>query len=263
MENATSNPMRDPSSESIVVSVPDEVTPLEVGRAQPTTRILVADDHEIGQELVGMMAARLGVEVERARDGYEALCLVEQAKRDGRPFSLVLMDFFMPIVDGTEATRRLRNAGHSAQELPIIALTACAEPEEVKRFRAAGGQAHVAKPVRIEDLAAIFKAWVPREAGPSIPEKANKHLELKQRFRERKTETIARIHGAIAQQDTSSETVKELTELLHNLAGTAGFFGEEAVSVAAAEFETALLGATPVHILDVLERYLARLVQVS
>jgi CheY-like chemotaxis protein len=78
-------------------------------------RILVADDSRANRLLARAMLERLGCEVEIAGDGAEAVAAAER-----RAFDLILMDLQMPVLDGIEATRRLRAAGETA---PIVALT--------------------------------------------------------------------------------------------------------------------------------------------
>lgn len=229
------------------------------GGLRQTMRVLVAEDHEIGLELTCMMVRRLGANAEGAQDGHEALRKIEAAAAEERPYALVLMDFMMPVIDGIEATRRLRRAGHSADDLPVIALTACAEPREIGRFTAAGGQAYLSKPLSMEKLSAAFDAWLP---GDTIQDKtlpAQHNRALNERYQLRKQATIARIETAIRLDQTDAPTIGEIRELLHKLAGTAGMFGDESLSEIAAECENALVAAPHVDALEVLKRNLPRL----
>ena len=75
-------------------------------------------------------------------------------------FDLVLMDCNMPVMDGYEASRQIRRSG-SWSDLPIVALTANAMPEERERCRAAGMNDYLSKPFRREELAAVLDQWVP------------------------------------------------------------------------------------------------------
>ncbi|MOA42956.1 Sensor histidine kinase RcsC [compost metagenome] len=101
------------------------------------------------------MLAKLGCEVNIAAHGAEAL---EQLQHT--PFELVLMDCNMPVMDGYEASRRIRQSGRWPN-LPIVALTANAMPEERERCRAAGMNDYLAKPFRREELLALIDHWVP------------------------------------------------------------------------------------------------------
>ncbi|PWB35933.1 hybrid sensor histidine kinase/response regulator [Pseudomonas sp. SDI] len=118
-------------------------------------QILLVEDNPVNQLVAKGMLAKLGCEVTVAAQGAEAL---EQLER--RPFDLVLMDCNMPVMDGYEASRRIRQSGQWPS-LPIIALTANAMPEERERCRAAGMSDYLAKPFRREELLALIDHWVP------------------------------------------------------------------------------------------------------
>lgn len=124
---------------------------LEQGRA----RILLVEDNPVNQLVAKGMLAKLGCQVHLATQGAEALEMLEQ-----EPFDLVLMDCNMPVMDGYEASRRIRQSGRWP-DLPIVALTANAMPEERERCRAAGMNDYLAKPFRREELLALIEHWVP------------------------------------------------------------------------------------------------------
>lgn len=127
------------------------VITLEQGRA----RILLVEDNPVNQLVAKGMLAKLGCQVQLATQGAEALELLEQDE-----FDLVLMDCNMPVMDGYEASRRIRQSGRWPN-LPIVALTANAMPEERERCRAAGMNDYLAKPFRREELLALVDHWVP------------------------------------------------------------------------------------------------------
>jgi len=124
---------------------------LEAGRA----RILLVEDNPVNQLVAKGMLAKLGCQVQLATQGAEALELLELDD-----FDLVLMDCNMPVMDGYEASRRIRQSGRWT-DLPIVALTANAMPEERERCRAAGMNDYLAKPFRREELLALIEHWVP------------------------------------------------------------------------------------------------------
>ncbi|MBA6137891.1 response regulator [Pseudomonas sp. FYR_2] len=124
---------------------------LEQGRA----RILLVEDNPVNQLVAQGMLAKLGCQVQLATQGAEALEMLEQDE-----FDLVLMDCNMPVMDGYEASRRIRQSGRWPH-LPIVALTANAMPEERERCRAAGMSDYLAKPFRREELLALVDHWVP------------------------------------------------------------------------------------------------------
>ncbi|MDR6714100.1 signal transduction histidine kinase/CheY-like chemotaxis protein [Pseudomonas hunanensis] len=121
-------------------------------------RILLVEDNPVNQLVAKGMLAKLGCEVVVANQGAEALEQLEQ-----HTFDLILMDCNMPVMDGYEASRRIRQSGRWPQ-LPIVALTANAMPEERERCRAAGMDDYLAKPFRREELLALIEHWLPVSA---------------------------------------------------------------------------------------------------
>jgi CheY-like chemotaxis protein len=100
------------------------------------------------------MLKKQGFDVVTATDGAKA---VERLK-DG-PFDAILMDIQMPVMDGVEATRRIREgeAGEIHRSVPIIAMTAYAMDGDMKRFIDEGMNGYIAKPTDIEELAALIE----------------------------------------------------------------------------------------------------------
>ncbi|WP_288439603.1 response regulator [uncultured Pseudomonas sp.] len=129
-------------------------TPL-LTAAEGRARILLVEDNPVNQLVAKGMLAKLGCQVQLATQGAEALEWL-----DREDFDLVLMDCNMPVMDGYEASRRIRQSGRWPQ-LPIVALTANAMPEERERCRAAGMNDYLAKPFRREELLALIDHWVP------------------------------------------------------------------------------------------------------
>ncbi|MGO2288452.1 response regulator [Pseudomonas lundensis] len=126
--------------------------------SQPTehrARILLVEDNPVNQLVAKGMLSKLGCDVAVAAHGGEALSQLEQ-----HDFDLVLMDCNMPVMDGYEASRQIRQS-ERWPDLPIVALTANAMPEERERCRAAGMNDYLAKPFRREELEALLDTWVP------------------------------------------------------------------------------------------------------
>ncbi len=122
-------------------------------------RVLLVEDNPVNQLVAKGMLAKLGCEVLLANHGAEALSLLEQ-----QPVDLILMDCNMPVMDGYEASTRIRQAP-GRQQLPIIALTANALPDERERCKAAGMDDYLAKPFRREDLACLLEQWLRPKSG--------------------------------------------------------------------------------------------------
>jgi PAS domain S-box-containing protein len=102
-------------------------------------RILCAEDNEVNRRLIGMLVARTGAELVHVSNGRAAL---DQALEDD--FDLILMDIQMPVMNGRDATRALREAGKNT---PVIALTANVMAEDIEDYREAGCNEHLAKPI--------------------------------------------------------------------------------------------------------------------
>jgi len=123
-------------------------------------RVLLVEDNPVNQLVAKGMLGKLGCDVVVAAHGAEALDQLEF-----NDFDLVLMDCNMPVMDGYEASRQIRQSGRWPQ-LPIVALTANAMSEERERCRAAGMSDYLAKPFRREELAALLDQWVPTTPAP-------------------------------------------------------------------------------------------------
>jgi len=138
-------------------------------------KILVVDDHNVNQQLAMMMIERLGYKVDVVANGKEA---VEACSTI--PYALVFMDCQMPVMDGYEATKKIREAEkvkcegneetatvtsglapHCTPHVPIVAMTANEMPENREKCLQVGMDDYLAKPVRPEGLAQIFAKWLP------------------------------------------------------------------------------------------------------
>ena len=128
---------------------------LESLAVQRRGRVLLVEDNPVNQLVAKGMLGKLGCDVVVAAHGAEAL---DQLEHD--EFDLVLMDCNMPVMDGYEASRQIRQSGRWPH-LPIVALTANAMSEERERCRAAGMSDYLAKPFRREELAALLDQWMP------------------------------------------------------------------------------------------------------
>lgn len=123
-------------------------------QSQNTTsaRILIVEDNYSAVKPVSKFLTSLGYGVIEARDGAEAIHYAIEEQPD-----VILMDIQMPVMDGFEATRRIR-ANALTAEIPIIALTALAMPGDCERSLAAGANAYVSKPLKLKDLAEVIES---------------------------------------------------------------------------------------------------------
>ena len=122
---------------------------------QNTLKILVADDHYANLLLTQSLLQREGHDVVLARDGKDALrmCSVQ-------PFSLILLDIQMPIMDGPTALRHIRALPNSNAITLIFALTAHSEPSQIQQFLSYGFNAVLQKPFRIAELSQIIQTGI-------------------------------------------------------------------------------------------------------
>ncbi|TXI72098.1 MAG: response regulator, partial [Dechloromonas sp.] len=121
-------------------------------------RVLLVDDEPINQEISAMLLEEVGLEVELADNGLMAL-----EKALFQPYDLVLMDMQMPVMDGLEATRRLRELPGYAK-VPIIAMTANAFAEDRQHCMAAGMDDFIGKPANPDRLYRMLYRWLERGA---------------------------------------------------------------------------------------------------
>lgn len=114
-------------------------------------KALLVEDNEINLEIATIMLQDLGLIVTPAQNGKEALDIFEQS--DTHTFDYIFMDVMMPVMDGLEATRRIRSLNREdAKTTPIIALSANAFEDDIKECLGAGMNAHVAKPIDVNAL---------------------------------------------------------------------------------------------------------------
>ena len=123
-------------------------------------RALLVEDNKINQEVGQALLAELGLQVDLVADGAAALDRVQR-----QDYDVVLMDMQMPVMDGLEATRRIR-ALPGLDRLPVIAMTANAMAEDRQRCLEAGMNDHVTKPIEPAALAQTLKTWLPAGEGP-------------------------------------------------------------------------------------------------
>lgn len=137
-------------------------------------RVLVAEDNLINQKLTVRMLEKLGYQSDVVENGHEVLSALERGS-----YVVILMDCQMPVVDGFEATRLIRQRESTAQEaaapgsalerhIPIVALTANAMHGDRERCLAAGMDDYLTKPVRKEDLKGVLDRWIPISTQPQV-----------------------------------------------------------------------------------------------
>src|SRR5450830_855259 len=127
-------------------------------------RVLLVEDNEINQEVAQYILLHSGARVAVAANGQLAVDLLADTPRD---FDVVLMDLQMPVLNGYEATQAIRALGLS--ELPIIAMTANAMDDDRLRAISSGMNAHVAKPIDVDELIQTLTRLVPMPGAADKP----------------------------------------------------------------------------------------------
>ncbi len=128
-------------------------------RAPSEFSVLVVDDHPINLRLACLQLKELGIRSEAVSSGLEALKSISQTS-----YSLILMDCQMPGMDGFETTIRIRELESShGRHTPIVAMTAMATSDDMKRCENAGMEAFLTKPVTSSKLANTIRTWIPIE----------------------------------------------------------------------------------------------------
>jgi two-component system sensor histidine kinase/response regulator len=166
-----------PASEEHPTSTPAPAPPLitrhTLAETQSAPRILVAEDNLINQKLTVRMLEKLGYQSDVVENGQEALDAMAR-----RSYVVLLMDCQMPVIDGFEATKLIRQREAAAREsadagstlahhIPIIALTANAMHGDREHCLAAGMDDYLTKPLRKEDLKGLLDRWIPATASSS------------------------------------------------------------------------------------------------
>jgi len=130
---------------------PEEIPEKSSGNNLNGLHILLAEDNELNREIATFVLEEEKIVVTQAVDGQHALSLFQ--KKPEYYYDAVLMDIMMPNMDGYQATKAIRNCKRKdAGTIPIIAMTANAFEEDKRKAKAAGMNAHLAKPLNVPEL---------------------------------------------------------------------------------------------------------------
>ncbi len=217
--------------------------------------LLLVEDNETNRFVARQMLEAEGHRVTEAVNGRAGLEWAED-----RAFDVILMDVSMPVMDGPEATRRIRAGGGPSSDRPIIAVTAHALPEEIEGFEAAGMNACISKPLSraklMTTLADIVDDAGAGQSGVAAPSRSDlidteqldilraglpedRRDDILQRFIDETDQTIARL-------STDTPEAEGLVARVHACAGNCGTFGAVALRAALAGIETNSKRGTPI-----------------
>jgi two-component system sensor histidine kinase/response regulator len=255
-------------------------------------RVLLVEDNDINQQIAVELLEGVGAKVDVANNGKEAVDRLHGGPMPP-PYDVVLMDLQMPVMDGHQATSKIRSDARFAA-LPIYAMTAHATLEERNFCLANGMSGHIAKPIdpallfdtlskierRAPEVVTLRAATAPEVAAlspPGIPQvdgldsadglrrvggNTRLYVKLLRQFANEQAGAVGAIREALAMND-----VQTATRLAHTLKGVAGNLGARDAQDAAAAVETLLRGGSPAdatnraltQLAAVLDPFLARL----
>ena len=122
-------------------------------------RILVAEDNDLNWEILKELLSDIGMELEWAENGK--ICLEKFRESKEGHFDAILMDVRMPVMTGYEATEAIRALDHpDAKKIPIVAMTADAFSEDIRRCLDSGMNAHTAKPINLDEVVLLLKKFI-------------------------------------------------------------------------------------------------------
>lgn len=214
-------------------------------------RILIVEDNAINQSLALLLLGRMGYQADVSANGAEALSFLRQ-----RPYDVVLMDIQMPIMDGFEATRLIRQEFDPARQPRIIAMTANAMDGDRDACLLAGMDDYISKPIHIEALINSLNRSpsqeIPTHAAPGMANgisttalpgnlepavNQEELLRLKHSLGERAEDTLPGLAANFnkqaerllreAQQALDENRVEDFTRIMHTLKGNSATFGAD------------------------------------
>jgi CheY-like chemotaxis protein/HPt (histidine-containing phosphotransfer) domain-containing protein len=247
----------------------------------PQLKILVVDDDTLNQRMMQLLLKREGHQVDLASNGLEALEAVQRQKYD-----IVFMDLQMPVMDGIEASRRIRTWENGGQHTFIVALTASYLPEEGHILFEAGIDNYISKPFELEHIQQLLKySFKARGAGESeqslSPEdgpRSEKVLDIlkgiiqvggdEDTYRELLRDFVEQLPGRVAMMQVyfGRPDRMELSRAAHNLRGITANLGALQLSEYAKKLEKqSLEGYTESldHLIQEIQLAVGKLIETS
>ena len=261
----------------VAITDQDMPAPVPVERGEvplPKLSLLVVEDNEANRLVASVMLERLGQAIEFATNGAEAVELYQTKKYD-----LILMDCQMPVMDGYEATKRIRELEAARPgRTPIIAMTASALQEERELCLKSGMDGFVPKPILLDDLRRMLEVWTTRwqhgrtvaqqrafDNPDTLPSLDHNRVDELQRLTARSTTNlwerlvqnfVSEVPTRLEKMRLSVETgnVEEFHTLVHSLAGICGNIGAMRMAALARTMQS------PVRLPDPTDHIVERLI---
>ena len=250
------------STEKAVEAISKALEPQKADLSNTT--LLVADDNEINRILLKTQLAKTGAVIMEAKDGKEALEKVRSVA-----FDLIFLDLQMPVMNGIDIVKNLKNSANANRKTPIIAITAHALPEQKATVMNAGFVDCLIKPVFQDQLLSIIERWLPNlrlpensystEASPAnqyldhMLEQTNGNKELTQSILNKLfselPQQLQQIRLALAHSD-----LKSAENVTHQLHGSTSFCRIKNIKQAAQALEEMLKSPEPKHLSRLFEQ---------
>ncbi|MCE0558004.1 PAS domain-containing hybrid sensor histidine kinase/response regulator [Motilimonas sp. E26] len=184
-------------------------------------RVLLAEDNLINQQVARELIKALGINIEIASNGVEAVAMVEQQE-----FDLIFMDIQMPEMDGYQATKLIREN----HQIPIIAMTAHAMAGDKEKCLKQGMDDYLSKPIDPDELKRVLKKWLPTPAKESSEIAQEVNQETTQITQEQPSEIVAKKLISVTKDSafpwSESPPEVELETVMKRLAGNASLLVE-------------------------------------
>jgi len=214
-----------------IVRHDDEKASVRSGKGGRPAKILLAEDNPVNQKLISTILTREGYALTVVGDGAKAVQAVEEGA-----FDLVLMDIQMPIMDGNEAARRIRE-NPWYESMPLIALTAFAMKDDEIKARDAGFDGYLTKPVKKDELLRVIANHLSAvdTSGADKKEAVDDELaDIRNDYLKSLPGQLEKITEASSRQDFDG-----VYRIAHDLKGTGGAFGQESISMLGKQIEGA------------------------
>ncbi|SHG72650.1 Hpt domain-containing protein [Thermosyntropha lipolytica DSM 11003] len=206
--------------------------------------VLLVEDNKLNQKIIAEILINYGFEVATADNGLECLSMLQKSY-----FDIILMDMQMPVMDGYEATRLIRQ-DEKLKDIPIIAITAHAVTGDKEKCLACGCSSYLAKPFKAEELIEEIKKYLSRQVKPVKISPLTPNLFIKEfipEFLDTLGNMLEELDIIIANRD-----IDNICSISHDIKGMAGMYGFHEISETAAQMEKAAkLGAwETIHIMQ-------------